>query len=91
LLDPPTRQIPGLRFATIASNARDAKPSSIFFELRGDQDEQIFSSNSENLEHDPEKRVPVSRLREALVSVPGRDSCFGGRSQVGKDHAQTIS
>jgi hypothetical protein len=84
LLDPPTQQIPGLRFATIASNARDAKPSSIFFEPRGDQDEQIFSSNSENLEYDPEKWVPVSRLHEALVSVSSRDSCPAGEARSEK-------
>jgi hypothetical protein len=35
-----------------------------------------------SLEHDPEKWMPVSRLREAR---------FGGRKQVGKDHAPMIS
>jgi hypothetical protein len=43
------------------------------------------------LEHDPEKWIPVSRLREALQAACILVFRFGGRSQVGKDHAQTIS
>jgi hypothetical protein len=35
---------------------------------------------AKDLEHDPEKWKPVSRLREAR---------FGGRRKVGEDHAQT--
>ena len=45
---------------------------------------------------DPEKarprldpgRKPVSCLREALARFAGLAQCFGGRRQVGKDHAQ---
>jgi hypothetical protein len=43
------------------------------------------------LEHDPEKWMPVSRLREAVLAAGTLVLRFGGRSQVGKDHAQTIS
>jgi hypothetical protein len=43
------------------------------------------------LEHDPEKWMPVSRLREALPAAGTLVSRFGGRSQVGKDHAQTTT
>jgi hypothetical protein len=43
------------------------------------------------LKHDPEKWIPVSRLREAQAPVCRFVRCFGGRRQVGKDHAQTIS
>jgi hypothetical protein len=38
--------------------------------------------------HDPEKWAPVSRLREVLVQSHDVDRCFGGRRQVGKDHAR---
>jgi hypothetical protein len=41
--------------------------------------------------HDPEKWMPVSRLREASATVFRSGWRFGGRSQVGKDHAQTTS
>src|SRR5258708_35898078 len=49
-------------------------------------------------EHDPDKAgpgpdpgwLPVSRLREAQALTTSRaHQCFGGRRQVGKDHAQT--
>jgi hypothetical protein len=43
------------------------------------------------LEHDPEKWIPVSRLREAMLAASIFVSRFGGRRQVGKDHAQTTS
>jgi hypothetical protein len=51
------------------------------------------------LKHDPEKARPgldpgwpaVSRLREALGAVCALIWRFGGRSQAGKDHAQTTS
>jgi hypothetical protein len=36
------------------------------------------------LEHDPEKWIPVSRLREALARFFHLALCFGGRRQVGK-------
>jgi hypothetical protein len=32
--------------------------------------------------------MPVSRLREAALAASLLVSCFGGRRQVGKDHAQ---
>src|SRR5262245_15841520 len=38
--------------------------------------------------HDPEKWKPVSRLREAQGWSAPVHECFGGRRQVGKDHAQ---
>jgi len=37
--------------------------------------------------HDPEKWEPVSRLREASARSGRVDKCFGGRRQVGQDHA----
>jgi hypothetical protein len=40
---------------------------------------------------DPEKREPISRLREALARSYLVERCFGGRRQVGKDHAQSKS
>jgi hypothetical protein len=40
------------------------------------------------VEHDPEKWVPVSRLREALATTSFFVECFGGRRQVREDHAQ---
>jgi hypothetical protein len=40
---------------------------------------------------DPEKWGPVSRLREAVAAIFCYGWCFGGRRQVEKDHAQTIS
>jgi hypothetical protein len=43
-----------------------------------------------SLEHDPEKWIPVSRLREAQAPACRFVRCFGGRRQVGKDHAQTM-
>jgi hypothetical protein len=43
------------------------------------------------LKHDPEKWWPVSRLREAQAPVCRFVRCFGGRRQVGKDHAQAKS
>jgi hypothetical protein len=43
------------------------------------------------LEHDPEKWIPVSRLREALAQFIILGSRFGGRSKVGKDHAPARS
>ncbi|MBO0717155.1 MAG: hypothetical protein J2P55_07470 [Rhizobiales bacterium] len=39
--------------------------------------------------HDPEKWEPVSRLREAGPAASQFVRCFGGRRQVGQDHAQT--
>jgi len=39
---------------------------------------------------DPERWVPVSRLREALGIVRRLARCFGGRRQVGKHHAPAI-
>src|SRR5262249_37506223 len=39
------------------------------------------------LEHDPEKWLPVSRLREALGKPCRVARCFGGRRQGGRDHA----
>ena len=42
------------------------------------------------LSRDPEKWKPVSRLREALAWFTILACCFGGRTQVGKDHAQRI-
>jgi hypothetical protein len=50
-------------------------------------------------EHDPENAcpgldpgwTPVSRLREALACSHRVDQCFGGRRQVGKDHAPRTS
>jgi predicted transglutaminase-like cysteine proteinase len=41
------------------------------------------------LKHDPEKWTPVSRLREATLATGAHVLRFGGRSQVGKHHAQT--
>src|SRR5262245_34476889 len=38
---------------------------------------------------DPEKWAPVSCLREALAQPFRLGRCFGGRRQVGQDHAQT--
>jgi pyroglutamyl-peptidase len=38
--------------------------------------------------HDPEKWIPASRLREAIPAASVVVSRFGGRSQVGIDHAQ---
>jgi hypothetical protein len=43
---------------------------------------------SDGLEHDPEKWMPVSRLREALAEGYVVFWCFRGRRQVGKDHAE---
>jgi hypothetical protein len=43
------------------------------------------------LEHDPEKWIPVSRLREASPAACCFIRRFGGRSQVGKDHAQSTT
>jgi hypothetical protein len=43
------------------------------------------------LEHDPEKWIPVSALREALPTACPIGQRFGRRRQVGKDHAQTTS
>jgi hypothetical protein len=43
------------------------------------------------LKHDPEKWIPVFRLREASLVASPSVRRFGGRSQVGKDHAQTTS
>src|SRR5215469_13986443 len=40
------------------------------------------------LAHDREKWIPVSRLREVLATCTAFVRCFGGRSQVGQDHAQ---
>jgi hypothetical protein len=40
--------------------------------------------------HDPEKWAPVSRLREAVPAACTIVLRFGGRSQVGQDHAQKI-
>jgi len=40
-------------------------------------------------EHDPEQWTPASRLREAFKSSVHPARCFGGRRQVGKDHART--
>src|SRR5215469_9256377 len=40
------------------------------------------------LAHDREKWIPVSRLRETLATCTAFGRCFGGRSQVGQDHAQ---
>jgi len=39
----------------------------------------------------PEKWVPVSRLREALAPSDPVVGCFGGRRQVGQDHAQRMT
>jgi hypothetical protein len=39
----------------------------------------------------PKKWKPVSRLREAFESSVHSPQCFGGRRQVGQDHAQTMS
>jgi hypothetical protein len=41
------------------------------------------------LQHDPEKWMPVSRLREAVQAACVLVSRSGGRRQVGEDHAQT--
>jgi hypothetical protein len=43
------------------------------------------------LKHDPEKWIPVSRLREAVAIAYPFAGRYGGRSQVVKDHAQTTS
>jgi hypothetical protein len=40
--------------------------------------------------HDPEKWMPVSRLREAQAPFRRFVRCFGGRRQVGKDHAKKL-
>src|SRR5690349_5333134 len=48
-------------------------------------------SGAIDLEHDPEKWIPVSRLREALPVACSLGQRFGRRSQVGQDHAPTIS
>src|ERR1051325_7410956 len=37
--------------------------------------------------HDPEKWLPASRLREASPFITPFIRSFGGRRQVGKDHA----
>jgi hypothetical protein len=43
------------------------------------------------LKHDPEKWIPVSRLREAVPAACILVRRFGGRRQVEKDHAKTKS
>jgi hypothetical protein len=60
---------------------------------------QILRAVVQPLAHDPEKAcpaldagwVPVSRLREARGKVLRLAGRFGGRSQVGKDHAPARS
>jgi hypothetical protein len=39
--------------------------------------------------HDPEKWEPVSGLREAITAICRFVRRFGGRRQVGQDHAPT--
>src|SRR5262245_1591120 len=67
--------------------------------MRGTRRSRLMRGGAAVLEHDPENAcpapdagwVPVSRLREALAPSFRVDQCFGGRRQVGKDHAPPIA